>query len=268
MLFPLYRHLPLNIAIILFSASGAVEFSSMLKKKLLFIEKAEAFLLGSLGPLSITLYISFNIPEWIPHLLLAGGAGWVLVSRIFSHSADMEKAVNRIAGCFSVMIYPGLFMYWLVRMNIWENSGAVFLFLLITFGNDSIAWLAGTLFGKNNRRIIPASPNKSIAGFLGGFLGAVIISTGAAYLFPEIFSAGVNAAPVSGLLVKAAILGLCTGIFATLGDLCESAIKRSCGFVDSGKVILGRGGVLDSIDSIAIAAPVYFLLFSLFFTNF
>jgi phosphatidate cytidylyltransferase len=180
----------------------------------------------------------------------------------------MEKAVNRIAGCFSVMIYPGLFMYWLVRMNIWENSGAVILFLLITFGNDSTAWLTGTLFGKNNRKIIPASPNKSIAGFLGGFLGTVIISLGAAYLFPEIFSAGANAAVVSGLLVKAAILGLCTGIFATLGDLCESAIKRSCGFVDSGKVILGRGGVLDSIDSIAIAAPVYFLLFSLFFTIF
>jgi phosphatidate cytidylyltransferase len=153
-------------------------------------------------------------------------------------------------------------------MNIWENSSAVILFLLITFGNDSIAWLAGTLFGKNNRGLIPASPNKSIAGFLGGFFGTLIISTGAAYLFPEIFSIGVNTAPVSGLLVKAAILGLCTGIFAALGDLCESAIKRSCGFVDSGKIILGRGGVLDSIDSIAVAAPVYFLLFSLFFTNF
>jgi phosphatidate cytidylyltransferase len=153
-------------------------------------------------------------------------------------------------------------------MNIWENSSAVILFLLITFGNDSIAWLAGTLFGKSNRGLIPASPNKSIAGFIGGFLGAVIVSLGAAYLFPEIFSAGVNPAPISGLLVKSAILGLCTGIFATLGDLCESAIKRSCGFVDSGKVILGRGGVLDSIDSIAIASPVYFLIFSLFFTNF
>jgi phosphatidate cytidylyltransferase len=267
MMLPMYKHLPLNITVILFSAAGAVEFSSMLEKKQLYFTKPEAFILGSLAPLSMTLHISFNIPQWAAYFLLTAGTGWVLISRIFTLSVDMEKVVSRIAGCFSIIIYPGLFMYWLVRMNIWENSSAVFLFLLIVFGNDSIAWLAGTLFGKNNRGLIPASLNKSIAGFIGGLLGAVIISLSAAYLFPFIFSSGTDADPVSWLLIKSVFLGLCTGIFAALGDLCESAIKRSCDFIDSGKIILGRGGILDSIDSIAIAAPVYFMFFSLFFIN-
>ena len=264
-LFPHYRHLLLNISVIVFTAIGAVELSVMFEKKQIHVLKTEAFLLGLLAPLCATLTVSFNIGEWIVPMILLTGAGWVLISRVFSHSADMEKAAGRIAGCFSVMIYPGVFMYWLVKMNMWENSGAIFLFLIITFGNDSLAWLFGSLFGKNNRGLIPASPNKSVVGFLGGFIGAVAVSAGAALLFPGIFSTGLNSVPVSDLLLKAIVLGLCTGIFASLGDLCESAIKRSCDFADSGKIILGRGGVLDSIDSIAIAAPVYFLLFNIFF---
>ena len=264
-LFPAYHHLVLNIVIILFSALGSVEFSVMLEKKQLHISKIEAFILGLLAPLSAALTVSFNISGWIVPLILLTGALWVLISRVFSHSTDMEKIAGRIAGCFSIMVYPGIFMYWLIKMSMWEDSRIIFLFLLITFVNDSAAWLFGSLLGKGNRGIIPASPNKSIAGFFGGFLGAVAVSAGAAYFFPSIFTAEVNGQGVSNLFAKAIILGLTTGIFATLGDLCESVIKRSCGFDDSGKLILGRGGVLDSIDSLAIAAPVYFLLFNIFF---
>ena len=264
-LFPFCRQLLLNILTIIFTAVGAVEFSSMLEKKNLHISKIEAFILGSLAPLSLTLVISLNLPEWVIPLMLITGLEWVLISGAFSKSAKMDTAANRVAVCLSVIVYPGLLMFWVVKMAIWGNPGAVFLFFLLTFANDSAAWLTGNLFGKNNRGLIPASPNKSIAGFLGGFLGSVLIALGAANFFPSVFSAGVNTESVSNLFVKAAVLGLCTGIFGTLGDLCESAIKRSCGFSDSGKFVLGRGGSLDSIDSIAIAAPVYFVLFNLFF---
>ena len=264
-LFPHYRHLVFNIIIVIFSAIGALEFSAMLEKKQLYVLKIEAVILGLLPPLSMTLAVSFSLPAWIIPVVLMAGASWVLISRVFLNPADLEKAAGRIAGCFSVMIYPGVFMCWIIRMNVWENPGAVFLFLLITFGNDSIAWLFGSLFGKNNRGLIKASPNKSIAGFIGGFLGAVLISAAAAYFFPSIFYASASSNSFSGLILKVVILGFCTGLFAALGDLCESAIKRSCGFDDSGKIILGRGGVLDSIDSVAVAAPVYFLLFHAFF---
>jgi phosphatidate cytidylyltransferase len=50
-----------------------------------------------------------------------------------------------------------------------------------------------------------------------------------------------------------------------LGDLAESAIKRSSDFKDSGKLMLGRGGIIDSIDSIAAAAPVFYMLYKFIF---
>jgi phosphatidate cytidylyltransferase len=177
----------------------------------------------------------------------------------------METAVSQIAAGFSVFAYPGFFMYWLVKMTSLNNAGSVtFVFLMTVLGSDAAAWLAGTLFGKNNRGIIPASPNKSIAGFLGGIIGSIIVSGGAALIIPSAFIARTEAVPSLYMVI---LLGVCTGIAGALGDLAESAVKRSCNTKDSGNLMLGRGGVLDSIDSIAVAAPVFFLLFNAFFIN-
>jgi phosphatidate cytidylyltransferase len=156
-------------------------------------------------------------------------------------------------------------MYWLIKMTIWEGAGVLILiFLMIILGSDAAAWLAGTLFGAANRGIIPASPNKSIAGFIGEIFGSIVVSTGAALIVPSIFTPRFHVLPA---LFMAIILGICTGIAAALGDLAESAVKRSCGFKDSGNLMPGRGGVLDSIDSIAFASPVFYLLFNVFFIN-
>jgi phosphatidate cytidylyltransferase len=163
-------------------------------------------------------------------------------------------------------------MSWIVLISSWNRPAMLLLFLFITFGNDSLAWLLGTLFGANNRGIIAVSPNKSIAGFIGGFLGSILVAVGAVFLFPDIFSVFAKTTGSLDLNISALklvpfaiVLGLCTGIAATLGDLAESAIKRSCDFKDSGNFILGRGGVLDSIDSIAASAPVFFILVNSFF---
>ncbi|MCL1959265.1 MAG: phosphatidate cytidylyltransferase [Spirochaetes bacterium] len=257
---PYYRHLVLNILIILFSAAGAVEFSAMLEKKQLNVGKIEAFIFGSLAPLAATLTVSLNFPQWIILLFIMTGIMWVLLSKAFTSQAKMENVINNIAAAFSVVAYPSFFLYWFVKMSAWENSGAILLFLVIVFLNDSTAWLAGNLFGKNNRGIIPASPNKSIAGFSGGLLASIVISAGTAILFPSVFGN-----PVSALPEKAIVLGFFTSIFAALGDLSESAIKRSCDFKNSGTLFLARGGILDSIDSICVAAPVFYFFYKVFF---
>jgi len=262
---PFYRNLAMNIVAIFFSAMGAVEFSSMLEKKKIVISKLESFILGAVIPLAFTLAISLELPVWIISVLITAGAGWVLLSKVFSKSSEIESITVQIIGKFSLLIYPGLFISWIVIMSAWENPAAILLFLFITFGNDSVAWLFGNLFGANNRGIIPVSPNKSVAGYIGGTFGSIIIAVGAVIFFPRIFIYLNFEIPFYKLAIMAAILGLCTGIAASLGDLAESAMKRSCDFKDSGNLMLGRGGVLDSIDSIAVAAPVYFLLFSIFF---
>ena len=260
---PFYNNLIMNIFVIAFSAIGAFEFSKMLENRQLKINRAEAVILGSSVPLAATLTASFNLPEWLFPFIFVTGAGWVLLSGVFTRAEKMEIVLSRITAGFSVMMYPGFFMCWVVKMTIWENSPAILVFLLIVFGSDSMAWLFGNLFGSKNRGIIAASPNKSIAGFIGGIIGTVIVAGGAALIVPDVFISRLNLSAV----LAAVLLGICTGIAATLGDLAESAIKRSCGFKDSGNIILGRGGILDSIDSIAAAAPVYFLLFNIFFAG-
>jgi len=259
LLLPDHKNLALNLFAILFSAMGAVEFSTMLEKKQIRITKIESFILGALAPLAITLNVSFCLDDWIVYVVIMSGAGWVLLSSVFTRSKEIDAVINKITGGFSLLIYPGFFIYWLVKMSSWGKPEVILLFLLMAFGNDSLAWFAGNLFGKNNRGLIAVSPNKSIAGFIGGILGSVIIAVGALFIFPALYSSGLTA---TSLLPMVTILGFCTGIAAILGDLAESAIKRSCDFKDSGTLMLGRGGVLDSLDSIAAAAPVFYLIFN------
>jgi len=267
---PFYNNLALNLVVIFFSAFGAIEFSMMLEKKQIKISKVESGILGALIPASFTLFFSVKSNTLFLVIIIAGFL-WVFLSRIFSRKKEIDDIAKKIAGCLALFIYPGFFISFIVIMSIWKNPAAVLLFLFIAFGNDSLAWLFGSLFGKNNRGIIAVSPNKSAAGFIGGIIGSVLVVIGAVFLFPSVFSANelplldIKHKPVSSIFIPAIIIGLCTGIAATLGDLAESAIKRSCDFKDSGNFMLGRGGVLDSIDSIAIAAPVFFLLFTYFF---
>ena len=259
---PYLNNLALNLVVIFFSAMGAVEFSSMLEKKQIKISKVESFIYGALAPLAVALNISFGLPQWIVPLVIMAGAGWALVSGVFSRQTEIEPLTNKIIGGFSLIIYPGIFILWLVKMTGWGNPDIILLFLFITFANDSFGWLFGTLFGKNNRGIIAVSSNKSIVGYIGGLFGSIIVAIGAVYLFPAVYS---STLPVSALLPFAVIIGFCTGIAASLGDLAESAIKRSCDFKDSGNFMLGRGGVLDSTDSISIAAPVFYMLYYFLF---
>jgi phosphatidate cytidylyltransferase len=189
------------------------------------------------------------------------GAFWLLVSRVFCSTEDLKNYTNRTAAGFSVMLYPGLFMAWVVRMTILPNaSSVILLFFLIVFANDSTAWAVGMLFGKGNRWIIPASPNKSVAGFIGGISASILVGVGADVLLGIPFVSRVLPPALAGICI-----GLCTGIAATLGDLAESAMKRSSDMKDSGTIIPGRGGVLDSIDSVALAAPVFYVLYRLLF---
>jgi len=238
---PWKNNLVMNIVAIFLSGVGALELSFMLKKKNIFISKIESILLGAAAPIAVTIFVSFLHPkyEWIIFAVIMSGAGWALMSGVFSGKKDLESGINKVAGSFTLLIYPGLFMYWLIRMNLWGNSYAILLFLLIVITSDSSAWLLGILFGKNNRGIIAASPNKSIAGFIGGILGPVGISVFMVFFLPrsfylEIFNSSflpINAS--LSLIVSAIILGFFTGLAAILGDLSESVIKRSCNFKDS-----------------------------------
>ncbi|MDR2158704.1 MAG: phosphatidate cytidylyltransferase [Treponema sp.] len=261
MVMPWKNHLALSILVILVSGGGALEFNHILRKKNLPLSDPEAVILGALGPAAMTASVSFHIDAQLVPALVISGAAWLLISRVLASAERLEHYSSRIAAGLSVMIYPGFFMIWLVRMTLFPRAGMVIpVFLLTVLINDSLAWAAGMLFGQGNQGIVPASPNKSIAGFVVGLAASTGAGIAGALFIPDAFVPDYLPALPSG-----AVLGFLSGLAACLGDLGESCLKRSSGFKDSGFIMPGRGGILDSIDSIALAAPVFYAVYRILF---
>lgn len=243
-------HLPLQIAIGVFSVIAASEFYNMLSKKMKLFSK-DIVLIG-VALLSLTSYIfilsdiSLDITPWvfISEIIL-------LLAFECLFAKTFENSVSKITSSIAVILYTGYFLTFLAKMTILPNSRfIIILFLLMVFMCDSCAWFFGILFGKNNRGFIAASPNKSLIGFAGGIAGSIFFSCLLKFILPEIFTCSFG---------NMVILAVLTGFAAIVGDLIESVFKRSCEIKDSGILIPGRGGVLDSIDSIIIAAPIFYI---------
>jgi phosphatidate cytidylyltransferase len=268
MLLPHKNHLVFNLVVTIFCCLGAMEFSGMLSHKKMSISKKEAAVFGLLPPLAVILVGSFGLSGLLLPAVFAAVVIWLLLSRTFSSGDALENFIYRLAAGLAVLVYPGMMLAWIVGISQWgKNSGIIILtFLFMVFSGDGLAWAFGMAFGKNNKGLVPASPNKSAAGFIGAIIAPIIVGVGAALIWPGIFVPKC-ASFLGNPIVAGLIVGLLTGVAAILGDLGESAIKRSSGIKDSGSIILGRGGALDSIDSLAIAAPVFYLVFSLLFVR-
>lgn len=258
---PQKSHLVTNIITMIASAIGAIEFSGMLSRKGYTLPKWEAALLGALLPFAAMVRVSFGAAgDW--EFIAAVAAGmWIVSSRVFAANKALESVTERITSAFSVLMYPGAFLVWIIRINADPHATILLLlFFLMVFGNDSMAWTLGMTLGKGNRGLIPASPNKSVAGFIGGLTTSVLMGIIAVFLFPTAFDSRFFPVALSG-----ALLGFFCGLAGIIGDLAESTIKRSADMKDSGFIIPGRGGIMDSIDSVAIAAPVFLAAYSVLF---
>lgn len=250
---PQCNYLVLHVELLAFTVIAILEMRQLLMKRLPVQSVGVSLALGLLIPVAGFCYAVLGFPFRLITFSIAIAAVMVLfVEFLFSFTGKFEKSIDRIASSFILVIYPGYLVMYLAVMTAWDNAGAVLsVFFLMVFGCDSLAWLFGVLLGKGNRGIIPASPNKSVAGFVGGYLASILVGVGGKLLFPEVFS---------GSILKVILLGFMTASAAIIGDIIESVFKRSAGVKDSGNIIPGRGGVLDSIDSILLAAPVYYIL--------
>ena len=141
------------------------------------------------------------------------------------------------------------------RIRVLENGGyLVGLVFLSAWGNDTLAYCAGRLFGRHKMSPL-LSPKKTIEGGIGGVLGAGLL--GALYgLAGQHFIVA-----DSGLIWTFAVICAAGGLISVVGDLGASAIKRNYNIKDYSNLIPGHGGILDRFDSIIITAPViYYLL--------
>ena len=185
----------------------------------------------------------------------------LLCVEVFS-AESFEKSIERLSGSTLILLYTGYLVTFVSRFTVMERNGEnvaleyIATFLLMVFLCDSFAWLLGVLFGEKNRGIFKASPKKSVMGLVGGFLGSVGAGFACSWLWKESFP---------GSPLKLAAVGFAIAITSVVGDLAESVFKRSADVKDSGNIILGRGGVLDSVDSILMSAPFYYILISLLY---
>ena len=118
--------------------------------------------------------------------------------------------------------------------------------LVCVWSADSGAYFAGKLLGR--RKLAPnISPNKTIEGLLGGLVASVMLGLLFA-IFADI---------QTHQIVPVAFVLLVSAGFSVIGDLLESLLKRQAGVKDSGNVIPGHGGILDRIDGVLAAIPVF-----------
>ncbi len=197
-------------------------------------------------------------------LPISGAAicGWLLLQPVTGSIADIAAS---IFGLFYLGFLPS---HWIKLRNLNDfdlfpviqlkslfDTNFITLGMVITFlacfmivASDIGSYVVGSNFGKH--QLSPISPSKTVEGALGGIFFSIIIGVIAGELFFLRF----------GYLIGI-ILGSLVAIFALVGDLIESMMKRSAGIKDSGDALPGHGGILDRIDSyLFTSAVVYYAI--------
>jgi len=158
-----------------------------------------------------------------------------------------RDALARAAVAAFPMLYLGMPIGAMVALRTLRGREGLFLLLLTVMISDTAQYYSGRAFGR--RLLAPAvSPKKTVEGAIGGFVfGALMLLVAGNWWLPA------TPAPLRALLGAALVAA---GI---AGDLFESMLKRSAGVKDSSHLIPGHGGILDRIDALLFAAPVYYV---------
>ena len=161
---------------------------------------------------------------------------------------ELVRLVPLALALLTAIVYIALPLASLVQIRLIAGPEAVFLVMLTIMISDTAQYYVGRAFGR--RRLAPAiSPKKTVEGAIGGLVfgtvGLIVI--------------GAWWAPQWGIATRL-VLGLAVVALGIAGDLFESFLKRRAGVKDSSALIPGHGGVLDRIDALLFAAPVYYLV--------
>ncbi len=193
--------------------------------------------------------------------ILIIGAGWWLVSFLLVVSFPKSSAVwgksHMLKSMFGQLTLIPCFvaLVALKAINVetmpYYSGSLVFLVMLTVWAADSGAYFAGRAFGKH--KLMPnVSPAKTIEGLLGGLLMTMVVVAGVMIVSPE---------QELGLVIGVTLF---VAVVSAIGDLSESMFKRVADIKDSGTILPGHGGVLDRIDSLTAALPVFTLIYIAF----
>jgi len=164
--------------------------------------------------------------------------------------SPQEKAFYDWAWLVAGVFYLGwMLSYWVNLRILEEGRGWICLAILTTFASDTGAFFIGRAWGKH-KLAFAISPGKTWEGAIGGLLSAIIAAVAISKI-PILF-------PSSLEYQLAILLGFLVSLFAQLGDLVESLLKRNMGVKESGKLLPGHGGILDRFDSLIFVGPVVY----------
>ena len=189
-------------------------------------------------------YYNFSISEILALSLIA-----IASITLFKFSNELYYDEGKLIFTVIYTALPFGFALGLPWDETQNFTWAVFLLFILIWSSDSFAYFTGRMFGKH--KMAPKiSPKKTWEGFAGGVFFTLVLGYFIEQKFPE-------------LRGNWMVIGLLVSVFAPLGDLVESQLKRTFGVKDSGNIIPGHGGVLDRLDSFIITAPVVYLYFIL-----
>ncbi|WP_405607144.1 phosphatidate cytidylyltransferase [Polaribacter sp. Asnod1-A03] len=198
----------------------------------------------------LTLFLMLKRPDNYAVAVILGITLLSSLSLIYYLFVKKEVTFSNDRSKLGLLIrYPIFSMIFLVFLPIYQGEYNPYLMisiLIIIWVNDSFAFLVGKNLGK--RKLFPSvSPKKTIEGFLGGLvfalIAAIIIGT-----FNDDFIIG-----------NWLIIAFLVSVIGTIGDLIESKFKRQANVKDSGDIMPGHGGILDRLDSLLFAAPFVYL---------
>jgi phosphatidate cytidylyltransferase len=215
------------------------------------------FVLAVAAAMPLGLWMT-SIPELRVALMVAASAWWIYTLNMILRYQNDATAPAWLIGDAGlpqrvlagiVVLVPAWIAVTLMHATPFIGGGLVLAFMLLVWGADSGAYVAGRTFGRD-KLASRVSPGKTWQGVWGALLAGAIVAGGCAVWLDR-----TGPAMLGGLMV----LGLATVLISIVGDLFESLVKRIAGVKDSGRILPGHGGVLDRIDSITAAAPVFAL---------
>ena len=227
-------------------------------------------------PLAVFLVTSYPVMYLMEHftgqgflgLVLCFAAGVFAALVVFTFADPERNHAKDLFATVFVMVYPG-FLISLAWMLVQRYSAvyAIPFAIFLPVGADTFAYWFGSMIG--GKKLCPSiSPKKTVAGFVGGLFGGMLVAVIMFLLFEQfaLFQES-GYVPFTDATWKSALIYLAIGLVGALagqlGDLAASRIKRALGIKDFGKIFPGHGGIMDRFDSIIAGIIVLLVSFSI-----
>jgi phosphatidate cytidylyltransferase len=195
--------------------------------------------------------------QWPDETVTLFGLLCIILLIYCTFRSPMDRMLADATSSIFALFYLGLTLVPLPMLREATNGPSLLAFLfLVVWAGDTAAMYTGRAIGKH--KLAPAlSPNKTWEGSIGSVLGSVAVA--GILLGLSSYLASWNSVKLNysdEIWWYWLVLAVAVNVAAQVGDLAESALKRSAGVKDSGTLLPGHGGVLDRIDALLLAAPV------------